>query len=72
MDMDWNAQIKRLRYRINKETLLEDQFLEYLKTKLYGYNKSKVIDYNLWELFRKDFESFITETFRNKYETRDL
>ena len=72
MDVDWNARIKRWRHGINKETSSEDQFLEYLETKLYGYDKSKVTDHNLWELFREDFEGFTTETFRDKYETRDL
>jgi hypothetical protein len=47
MDVDWNARIKRWRHRIDKETALEDQFLEYLLTKLYEYDKSKVIDHNL-------------------------
>ena len=70
--MDWNTRIKRQRYRINKEILSENQFLEYLEIKLYRYDKSKVIDYNLWELFREDFENFITEIFRDKYEIRDL
>jgi hypothetical protein len=46
--------------------------LEYLLTKLYEYNKSKVTDHNLWELFREDFEGFTTETFKDNYQTKDL
>jgi hypothetical protein len=46
--------------------------LKYLLTKLYKYNKNKIIDYNLWELFREDFEGFITKTFKDNYQIKDL
>ena len=72
MDVDWNARIKRWRDGIDKETASKDQFLEYLLTKLYEYDESKVTDHNLWELFREDFEGFTTETFKDNYQTKDL
>jgi hypothetical protein len=40
-------------------------------TKLHEYDGSRSSDYDLWELFRNDFEGFSVKTFRNGFTLKE-
>jgi hypothetical protein len=72
MDEDWDARIEKWRDGIPKDTASRAESKEYLITKLHEYGVSRSSDYDLWELFRNDFEGFSVENFRNGYTVMEL
>ena len=67
MDQEWDARIEKWSDGISRDTASKADFKEYLSTKLYEYDKNKSSDYNLWELFRHDFNGFTAQDFRDNY-----
>ena len=69
---NWKAWEKKWRKGILTETASKTDFTEYLLTKLYGYDKSGITDYNLLELFQDNFKDFTTTTFKRVYTPPEL
>jgi hypothetical protein len=72
MDVDWDARIEKWSDGIPRDIASKADFKEYLSTKLHEYDKYKSSDYNLWELFRHDFNGFSVQDFKDNYSLPEL
>ena len=60
---DWIIRRRRWRHGANLRTITDDEFREYMETKFYGYAIDRIVDDNLWDLFRHDFEGTTVDQF---------
>ena len=64
MDLKQAEKVSRLRDRIDTKNAIQDDFEEYIVTKIYIYNYENFIDYNLQTIFKEEFENFTVTTFK--------
>jgi hypothetical protein len=64
MDPEWAEKVSRVGDRIDTENATQDNLEEYVATKIYLHNYENVTDYELWIVFKEEFENFTTNTFK--------
>jgi hypothetical protein len=58
------VKVSRLGDRIDTENATQDNLEEYVATKIYLHNYENITDYELWIVFKEEFENFTTNNFK--------
>lgn len=63
-DLTWTQKIRKWEEGINLNNATKEELGEYANTKLYNYEHEGFTDYNLWFMFREEFEGWGKDTFK--------
>jgi hypothetical protein len=64
IDIGWDEKIKKHGYGIDPEAASKDEMEEYALTKIYLHEKEDFSDYNLWFIFKEEFENWTEDNLK--------
>jgi len=63
-ELTWTEKIAKWGDDINTDTATKDELGEYVETKIYVHEREGFTDYNLWSLFKEEFEGWTKDSFK--------